>query len=387
MILFYSIFFLIYGAANYYVGLRAWHWIQSLAGPGRVFGWLYWSLFWFLAGTFFLARVSSGRVPLAVTGALAHVGAYWLALLLYAVLLLVLMDLFRLLNRWTGLVPARLVPDVNLIPYTGAAVCMVLAALMIYGTWRARTPVVTEYALTIPKPAGPHREMNVVLIADTHLGYLIGNSRIQQLVQMVNSLQPDLILIAGDIIDDDFFPFMARDMAAELRQLRSRLGTYGIVGNHDDGQQDLFAFRAALERAGIRLLVDECVVVEGSVVIAGRRDPSPPRGRGPVTPLADILRGVDRSLPILLLDHNPNRLGDAMAAGVALQVSGHTHQGQMFPLNLITRRAFAVDWGYLQKGSTHFVVTSGYGTWGPPIRIGTRPEVVRIHLTFSSQGG
>lgn len=379
MMIFFSLFFLLYGGLNYYVGLWAWRWLRSLA-PLSIPSWVYWTTFWPLAFSFFLARLSAGRLPLAVTEGLMWVGAYWLAMLVYAVQLLVLVDLFRLLNRWTGILPTRFIPDIHLIQYTGAVVCLMLLALMVYGTWRARTPVVTEYALAIPKGAGPHRALNVVLVADTHLGYLNGKGRIRELVEVVNGLQPDLILIAGDLIDDDVRPFVAHGMAAELSRLQSRLGTYAVLGNHDNAP--LAEFRAELQRAGIRLLVDEWVKVDDSIVLAGRKDHSPPRPPGPVTPLAEILRGVDRSLPILLMDHNPNRLADAVAAGVDLQVSGHTHRGQLFPFHLITSRVFAVDWGYLKLGDTHFVVTSGFGTWGPPIRIGNRPEVVRIRLTF-----
>lgn len=383
MIVLFSLILLLYGGVNYYVGRRAWQWLQSMA-PLPYSGWLYWTTFWLLAFSFFLARLSSGRLPLMVTDVLTHVGAYWMAMLLYAVLLLVLVDLFRLLNRWTGFMPARLIPDMNLVKQTGAAVCLVLFALVLYGSWRARTPVLTEYALSIPKSAGPHRELNVVLVSDTHFGYMVGKSRIRELVEMINGLQPDLILVAGDIIDDDIRPFVDRDMVAELSQMNARLGTYGVLGNHDDGSERLPEFRTEMERAGIRLLVDEWVKVDDSFVIAGRNDSSQTRLTGRVAPLAEVLQGVDRSLPVLLMDHQPNRLADAVEAGVDLQVSGHTHRGQMFPFQLITGRVFDVDWGYLKKETTHVIVSSGFGTWGPPIRVGNRPEVVQIRLTIGN---
>ncbi len=386
MIVFFSLFLVLYGGVNYYVGRRAWQWLQSMA-PRSISGWVYWPAFWLLALSFVLARFSAGQLPMAVTDLLMQVGSYWMAVLLYAVLLLGLVDLFRLLNRWTGLIPTRLVPDINLTKYTGAVIAAALLALMLYGTWRAQTPVVTEYALSIPKSAGPHRELNVVLVSDTHYGYMNGHGQIRKLVDMVNSLQPDLILFAGDIIDDDFGPFVARGMAAELSQLSPRLGTYGVLGNHDDGSENLAEFRAELERAGIRLLVDEWVTVDESIIIGGRNDSSQARSPGGAVPLDDVLQGADRSLPVLLMDHQPNRLADAVAAGIDLQVSGHTHRGQVFPGSLITSRIFEVDWGHLQKEATHFVVSSGFGTWGPPIRIGNRPEVVRIQLTFGNQGG
>lgn len=372
----------VFGGINYYIGRRGWQWLGSMA-PGRISRWGYWLAFWLLALSFILVRATSAWVPLLMTEVVAWISSYWLGVFVYVLPLLVIIDLFRLFNRWFRLVPARLIPDVNLVKVTGSAICLLFAGLMIYGTWAARSPVVREYDLTIPKSAGTHKELNVVLVSDTHLGATLGNSRIREMVSMVNRLEPDLVLVAGDIIDDDFRPFVAHDMASELRQMKSKLGTYGILGNHDSGAEDIKTFRAEMERAGIHLLVDETVKVDDSFYVAGRNDRSKRSVAGDqAKSLGQMLAGVDHALPILLMDHQPNRLADAEAAGVDLQVSGHTHRGQMWPGSLITGRVFEVDWGYLKKEATQFVVSLGFGTWGPPVRIGNRPEVVRIHLTF-----
>lgn len=378
MLLFLALFLALYAGVNYYVGRRAWQWLRSIASRplSRL---LYWSTFWLLALAYFLARFVSAWLPMVLADLLMYIGGYWMAMLVYAVPLLLLIDLVRLANRWI-----RFAPRINLLKYAGATAFLLIAGLLLYGTWRARTPVVTAYNLSIPKSAGPHKELDVVLVSDTHLGYMLGKGRIQEMVELVNGLEPDLILVAGDIVDDDFRPVVTQGMAAELSQLRSRLGTYGVLGNHDDGSEDLPAFRAEMERAGIHLLVDEWVKVDESLIIAGRNDSSQARSSGGAVPLAAVLQGADPSVPLLLMDHQPNRLADSVAAGVDLQVSGHTHRGQLFPFNLITERVFEVDWGYLQKGATQFVVSSGFGTWGPPVRIGNRPEVVRIHLTFGA---
>lgn len=378
----FPMFLLIFGGINYYIGLRGWQWLRAMA-PVSIPQAGYWLAFWLLALSFPLARMVKESLPVWAVEVVAFISGYWMAAFVYLLQLLLLVDLVRLLNRWFGLIPPRLIPDVNLVKLTGTAVCLMLLGLLVYGTWRARTPVVTEYALSIPKSAGSYRNLHVVLVSDTHLGAINGNSRIRELVAMVNRLEPDLILLAGDIVDDDFRPFVAHNMAAELSRMQSRLGTYAILGNHDDGARDLPEFQAQMQRAGIELLVDEWAKVEDSFYVVGRNDRSKRYlTGGQQQPLTQILGGVDRSLPILLMDHQPNRLDEAVAAGVDLQVSGHTHRGQLFPGNLITRRTFEVDWGHLQKQRTHFVVSLGYGTWGPPIRIGNRPEVVSIRLTF-----
>lgn len=367
---------LIYGGLNYYIGLRLLQWLTVVV-PTTLNRPVYWIIYWLLALSFPLTRMTAGWVPLWLTEAVARISGYWLALYVYVLPLLLLIDVVRLLNRLIPLLPARVVDGASLVKVTGGALCLLFVGLMLYGTWRARNPVVTAYDVAIAKPAGAYEELNVVLISDTHFGHIIGKSRARQLVAMVNDLEPDLILFAGDTIDDDFRPFVAHDMAAELSKMKARLGTYGVLGNHDAGSEDLHAFRAELERAGIRLLVDEWVKVDDSFYVVGRNDS---RSRG--ASLQQVLAGVDPSLPVLLMDHQPDRLAESEAAGVDLQVSGHTHRGQLWPGSLITSRIFEVDWGYLQKGASQFIVSLGYATWGPPVRIGNTPEVVQIHLTF-----
>lgn len=375
------VFLAVYGGISYYIGLRTAQWLAVVL-PRPVPAGPYWGAVAFLALAFPAARMAGAWLPVWATEGLARIGAWWMAALVYVMPALLLTDLARLLIRGVRLVAPGLVPDLNLVGGTGAALLLAFAAVILYGSWAARTPVLTRYELTIPKPAGAYQELNVVLVSDTHLGTIIGRGRLQGLVDRVNQLEPDLVLLAGDTIDDDFRPFVARDMAAVLRQIQAPLGVYGVLGNHDDGAEDLPAFREALAQAGVRLLVDEWVAVGDAFYLAGRND----RSRNPA-PLEQVLQGVDRSRPVLLMDHQPDRLDEAVAAGVDLQVSGHTHRGQVWPGRLLTDRIFEVDWGYLQKGGTHFVVSQGWGTWGPPIRVGTRSEIVQIHIRFDAEDG
>ncbi len=386
MIFVLTLVLLIYGSINAYIGLRTWQWLQVIA-PFSMPSPLYWLVFWLVACSFLLARLVAGRVPLWLSNVLAQVGGYWLAIMFYSVPLLVLVDLIRLVDYFTGLLAVVHLSALPLVAITGTLICAVIGTALIYGTWRARNPVVTSYALTIPKQAGAYQELNIVLVSDTHLGYTNGTSRIHKLVGIVNELEPDLVLIAGDLIDDDLRPFLSADMATELSALRSKLGTYAILGNHDARAEQLSAYRAELDRVGIQLLIDETVMVDDSFILVGRNDTTMPRASsGAVAPLDALVQDADRALPLLVMDHNPIRLADAVAVGADVQVSGHTHAGQMFPFTLITSRTYGQDWGYLQRESTHVVISSGFGTWGPPIRVGTRPEVVRLQLTFAAPG-
>jgi len=125
------------------------------------------------------------------------------------------------------------------------------------------------------------------------------------------------------------------------------------------------------------------LVVKNSFTIVGREDRSYNRGSARRRKsLEELMKGVDRSLPVILMDHQPFALEEAVSHSVDLQLSGHTHHGQLWPFNFITKRVYELSWGYLKKGATHIYVSCGVGTWGPPVRTGNRPEIVNIKLSF-----
>jgi len=159
---------------------------------------------------------------------------------------------------------------------------------------------------------------------------------------------------------------------------------WAITGNHEYiGGADK-AVRYLTEH-NITFLRDTFVVIDERFTLAGREDRDKPRFTGiQRQPLKKVLEGVDPSLPLVLMDHQPFQLDTVTAAGVDLQLSGHTHHGQIWPFNYITQAIYTLSWGYLKKGNTNFYVSCGYGTWGPPIRLGNRPEVVRITLGNST---
>lgn len=172
-------------------------------------------------------------------------------------------------------------------------------------------------------------------------------------------------------------------MSEILCGLSPKFGSFAVLGNHEYyGGQVEQAVRH-LQQGGIRVLRDETVKVADSFYIVGRDY----RGAGRFTgqqrkELQVIMKGIDGSLPIILLDHEPVCLEEAKQAGVDLQLSGHTHKGQFFPNQLVTGMMFDIDWGYLRRENLQVIVSSGFGTWGPPIRIGNRPEIVDIMIHF-----
>jgi predicted MPP superfamily phosphohydrolase len=265
----------------------------------------------------------------------------------------------------------------------GYIVLLIFVVMLAYGAFNARNPVINSYDIAINKKADGIDKVKIVLVSDIHMGRVIGNDRVQQLARSINEHSPDIVLYAGDQIDDDAVYVANNKVAEPLRSVKARFGCYAVLGNHEyiSGQPALAV--SLLKDNGITVLEDEWTTIGDAIYIVGRDDLSAARytDRGTAS-LSDIMKDIDKNKSIILLDHQPARINEAAEEGVDLQVSGHTHKGQFFPNNLITSRIYEQDWGYLKKAAYQLIVSSGYGTWGPPIRLGNQPEVVVINITF-----
>jgi len=376
VILFVGIFLLGYISATYYVGSRLLSVLPMLTGQGP-YSWLAISL---LAATPFFVRIYGRKISSRWLATLTLLGDYWLAVLYYLTLLWLATDAVAFfMVLFTGAPPFSM-PAIDLI------VPAVTVAMLIRGTMNARTARVNSYQVAVAKDLPARRELRAVLVSDIHLGTTVNRRRLEQMVQEINRLAPDIVFLAGDVIDGNVEPFAAQGMAAVLRQLQSPLGVYAVMGNHEymSGQGELAVEH--LQEGGVTVLRDAWVEVAGEFYVVGRDDRARHRLTGKARlSLEDVMQGLDATKPIILLDHQPWVLAEAQSAGVDLQLSGHTHHGQFFPNNLVTQRLFELDWGYLQKGALQVVVSCGYATWGPPIRIGSYSEIVELGITFGSK--
>jgi predicted MPP superfamily phosphohydrolase len=300
---------------------------------------------------------------------------------MYYLLLAVLMvDVIRLINHWTGIVPQCFYKSPTQI---GIGVLLLILVILIYGTWNANHPVIRNYNVSINKKAVLD-EMKIVVVSDIHLGWIVGVDRIAYMVKTINSLQPDLVLIAGDTIDEGIDASAEQKIPAILGMLNPRFGTYAVLGNHEYISGNVENTISYLDKAGIKVLRDKYVKVSDCFYIVGRDDRSCKRYLGKErTNLSKIMAGIDNDrLPIILLVHEPVDIDIAEKEGVDLQFSGHTHIGQLFPNNLITGLIYEDDWGYLKRSNLNVIVSCGFGTWGPPIRIGNRPEILNVKIRF-----
>lgn len=329
--------------------------------------------------SFVVSRIPDNGLPRI----LFRIGHYALGFLFYLVMLVNLMDLLLFLGRSIRLLPAALSKRTTLA--IGTVVLAAAAGVSIYGTvhWFAVQTKSYEVKLHQGTVKNKSDSLQIALISDLHLGYIIDENHIQKIVDKVNSINPDIVCIAGDIFDGDI---TSLENPAALAQLLGKMnaayGVYACLGNHDagEGYAQMLAF---LSDADIKVLLDEAVVIDERVVLAGRRDSSPIGGQGEMRmPLK--LPPESENLPVIVLDHQPGNI-EEYGNNVDLILSGHTHRGQMFPFNLITNRIFNVDYGYYRApdNGPQVIVTSGAGTWGPPQRSGSDNEVVSIRIKFS----
>jgi predicted MPP superfamily phosphohydrolase len=377
-LIFFSVVLLIYSAINYYIYHRG---MQALASEPTYRIWFRWG-FIFLAASYVAGRFLERIQLSAFSDFLVWTGSFWLAIMFYLLLAVILVDIIRLLNGLTGFLPASLTTRQAALT-TFLTIGGLVLLLVTAGYINAISPRIKKLNITIAKNAGNLKELNIVMASDIHMGTIIGPRRMTKLVEMINSQNPDIILLAGDIVDEDLAPVVRQNLGSALLGLKAPMGIFGITGNHEyiGGAEAAVKY---LQDHGVIILRDSVVRVGDSFFLAGREDRDKPRFSGrPRLEVEELLKNTDKSFPVILLDHQPFNLEKAQAAGADLQLSGHTHHGQLWPLNYITSAIYEVSMGYLKKSDSHFYVSPGFGGWGPPVRIGNRPEIVKITIRFT----
>jgi predicted MPP superfamily phosphohydrolase len=331
-----------------------------------------------IAYSYMIGRLAYRAPFKPVAEAFKLVGSYWFAVLEYAVLILPPANIISLLLKAAGAEKSVYVVGVGSIAF------LLMVVLIVRGTWNAWSPIIRTYHVQVPKAAGKLKKLRIAMASDLHLGTIVGNRHLRRLVSKVKQIKPDLILLPGDILDDDIEPFLRKNMSAVLGELNAPLGVYAVTGNHEYIGRKVPEFIKAMDAIGIRVLMDEAALIADSFYVIGRKDKaSAGFGSGGRLPIHDLIAPLDQSRPLIMLDHQPSDIAKASENGIDISVSGHTHRGQMMPNHLITRKMFELDWGYLKKGGLHAIVSSGFGTWGPPVRIGSRSEVIHIEVEFS----
>jgi predicted MPP superfamily phosphohydrolase len=364
----------IYSLANIYVYFR----IKKLFtndGHKKIF-----TIFYIIfALAFPMAEVLSHNTSSAWIKYFLLIAYYSLAFLLYLFLFLVLFDILRGVNRLLKIVPIEITRGRK---FRVIALCILFvfsAAVVIIGSVHLNTIRVKAYQVDVPRRSAVIKHLKIAMAADFHLGQITSKQFLEKFTAKINSIHPDIVLIPGDIVEGHRDDGDLTEFERLFRQIKSKYGVYASPGNHEShGRNSKFVFFA---NAGINVLADTFVVIDNSFCLVGRND----RHSNNRKPIDELLDNIPGHLPIIVLDHRPTEFEQVSESGVDIQLSGHTHNGQLFPFNYVIRYLYELGWGYKKIRNTHFFVTSGIQVWGPPIRTAGNSEIMVINVDFKDK--
>lgn len=350
---------------NFLVGRRIYKSISYSNKIGKITFILIYTL---LSSTYLIYQIFKAYLPPTIDKILVFIGSYYLGALFY-------LTIFFIISFFLSYIIKRKYPIVDLYKIS----IIIVALLLIIGTFFSNSTYVKYYNIQVDKNLKSHG-LRIVLVSDIHLGDIIGKDKLNEMVESINDIDADLVIIAGDLVDSDLTPIIRDNMFSSLSDLKSTYGSYFVLGNHEEygNKPDLITELLASEN--IITLRDEAILINDDFYIIGRDDVSSKSFNESILSLSDIIKDLDDNRTKIVIDHTPSRIDESIDNTIDLQVSGHTHYGQLFPSNLITNSLFKVDYGHDKFNSTNVIVTSGFGTWGPPIRIGSRSEIVLINL-------
>ena len=359
-----------------YLGKRWQFWFNfSLTGYYQI---VYWTVVIMTGVSIVLSRLSES------------ISTYWLPLILNTVCAIMICSVFVTLifdiGRWIS--KKRLKPQLT----TKVVYILGICSLFYYGHEMAMEPSIVNYQVKIDKSAKVNK-LRIVQLSDIHINDMTSSDRIQHMVDKVNQLNADFIVITGDTLDRRLQPFTEKGFDKQFQQFKSKYGTYIIFGNHEylnikeenNHEQDIIN---AFKHANMKVLKDDVVHLDNvGITFIGRDDFSSSRYDIKRASLPDLMMFSNTNKPIILLDHQPHNLDEPANLGVDLMISGHTHAGQVFPINLIEKLIYKNNYGIYKNTKQHFtsIVSSGFGFWGPPIRLMTRSEIVVIDVTFDKK--
>ena len=391
------VYFFLYGLLNLYAIMRTINWINNshntvdlrkLRVPLAIIMSLLGST---VILAFYLQRSGTHRF-------IPWLSSHWLGVFFYTIFYIAIADLIWLLLRLIKKDPKGLLIRSRFIFRSGLVVLALILGTSIYGFIHMRNMKTTEYAITINKEVEGLDKMRIALVADLHMGYTIGVKDVTKMVEKINASNPDMVVFAGDIFNNNFDALDDKDgIFAEFSKIKSTYGTYACWGNHDIEEPLFSGFSVAsrseafrdprmdeyLEMAGFHLLEDQEMLIDNKFYVIGRLDyKKPGDGSSYRKSIEELVARVDTEKPVILIDHQPREFDEIAATGVDLDLSGHTHAGQIFPLNLTDGLTWENEYGLLKRGQLISIVTSGVGVYGLAMRVMTDSEVAIIDVSF-----
>lgn len=360
---------------NLYVFWRGW----KVLPPKYAYRIPFVAIFLIELGIYLTGFVGVDELSMDILYPIMKLGTSWMIFILYMTFMLLAYDIVQFIQPKIQSLNKRIIlKSVKIREKYYLASILIVISMLFYGHYRFWHPVVNEVEIPIAKQANID-ELKVVMVADVHVGYMINREILKMYVDKIMEQKPDMILLVGDIIDYDLYPLEKEHMEEEFHRLKAPYGVFAVTGNHEYRLNAEEKISWLSEKAGLTVLRDSVAKVDDLLYIVGREDDKFEDRKE----LKDLMTQVDRSRPVIVMNHEPRRLSEESNEKVDLAVFGHTHNGQLFPYNFVIGMIYEVGHGYKKKDDTHIYVTSGLGLSGPQFRIGTISEIVVLNLKFN----
>ncbi|MFH2011145.1 MAG: metallophosphoesterase [Pseudomonadota bacterium] len=312
---------------------------------------------------------------------LTFVSSLWMGFVFYLFLINLGVDIInisgKIINQaFYGVRTTPLIP--NGYP-TFFSILLIATGICTYAYFEALNIGVTRVTIQTSKLPKDVKDIVIAQVTDIHLGVLVGEKRLKKITHIIKEIKPDILFSTGDLVDGNMDSMVG--LAEELRGINPRLGKYGVTGNHEfyTGIEQSERFT---EDSGFKLLRNQYVNLGDIINIIGLDDPTAERFKNIVgEDITKLFSRCDPNLFTILLCHQPRKFREnSLSMPFDLQLSGHTHKGQMFPFNLITHIFFPLQGGFFEVNGKKLYESRGTGTWGPPLRFLSPPEIVVIKL-------
>ncbi|MFR9165165.1 MAG: metallophosphoesterase [Dysgonomonas sp.] len=363
---------------NLYVFWRGW----KVLPDRKIYKALFLGLFVFEFIVYIVGFTFGMELPSDVFRIIIAIGTSWALFIFYMTLLLLIYDVGKLacyiINRNKAKKESQKRKiRIRRIYYIFSILAVSL--IMCFGYYHFSHPSVVEKKIVVNNSAAYLKKLRIVEASDLHIGYLNDKDFLKIYVDKIMDQKPDIILIAGDIVDYDLRPLLEQEMDKEFKRLKAPYGVYACLGNHEHYADSERKIKWLKEDTGITILQDSVVKIADFFYLVGREDRKSPR-----KPLKEIIKGIDKRLPIIVLNHQPNNLEEEIENNVDVAFYGHVHDGQVFPVNYVAKLLYELSCGYMKKDNTHIFISSGLGIGGSQYRIGTQSELLVVDVEFTS---
>lgn len=382
IVMFILIAIILYGLINLYIGKSAYKALSSLFPKINKFFFII--TFSTIVSSYIISSLTKNILPNNIRMIFDFTGSFYIAAFYYLIIFLPLVSLTKFISQKTGLNKSRIASKINVFYAEGISVFLIVAIIIVYGSFHAAYPKTTEYTIESSKKSSVNN-LKIAFISDIHLGIGVNINGLNKMVAKINNLKPDVVILGGDLVDENTPDEYLTEFSEAIKKLTSTYGTYAVLGNHEFGAVKIDEIKQIYSDGNAKFLIDEGTYINDVLLIGRNDDSSKSRGFEDRKKIADILNlyNSDESTPKIVVDHRPEDNNVNSSNGFDLQLSGHTHNGQFFPNVYLTHLQYKYSYGLNKVGNMDLIVSSGYGTWGPPVRIGTDGEIVIVNMKFN----